>query len=74
MGLNIHEHDLVLMRAENHFIKCMTCDAVYCVLCGLRISTVTTRLDHGVGKCTKSRSQQQRKKELITKLTLGTMN
>ena len=74
MGLDIHEHDLVLMRADNHFIKCMICDAVYCVLCGKMIATVITKLDHGVGKCTKSRSQQQRKKKLMTKLTLATMN
>jgi hypothetical protein len=74
MRLNIHEHDLVLMRADNHFMKCMTCNAVYCVLCGRRIAPIITRVDHGVGKYTKSRSQQKRKKELMTKLTLGTMN
>jgi hypothetical protein len=33
MGLNIHEHDLVLMMADNNFVECMTCSAVYCVLC-----------------------------------------
>ena len=57
----MHEHDLVLMGIDNHFIQCMTCDAVYCVLCGKRIATVVARLDHGVGKCTKSSRQQQRK-------------
>jgi len=43
----------------------MTCSAVYCVLCGKRIATVCTRLEHGVGKCTKSPRQQQRKSPIL---------
>ena len=66
MGQNIHEHDLVLVRADNNFAECMNCGAVYCVLCGKRIATVFARLDHGVGKCTiKSRSQHQRKSPIL---------
>jgi len=71
MGLNIHEHDLVLMIADNNFVECMTCSAVYCVLCGKRIATVCTRRDHGFGKRTISRSQQQRKSPILIQESLS---
>jgi hypothetical protein len=47
----IHEHDFLIMGTYDHFIQCRTCDAVYCILCGKRITTAITRGDHGVGKC-----------------------
>jgi hypothetical protein len=62
-GTMIHEHDFYFTGSNSRFMQCRTCNAVFCTLCGKKISSIETTGNHGLGKCV-STDENRRKEPL----------